>query len=355
MFLRLFVIAAGIVVSINLYGVDPTYIWGPRRGGLQSGARLLSASGKLQPGDPIVVEFVLRNTSDESKTIVIQQYDDTHPTLGTNNRIELNILGSSQRRWQHELGPGDLLKKRQYRVSVSTEGLPDGQYNVTANSAFWLTVKPNHGTGIPHSRPIPVTIGNPERTQLSSPEPDLIDTIHWGGQVAGLMAGARMPDGKSQWKNGQRVEARMFLYNASENEIRLEYEIPAAAANWNLHLEHESKQYVRLDSTFFTGVEPQIRATVSVKPGETVQITGLERKVSIGGKEPIDQLVSNPSIQLLEAPAEFQYGDPKRLIGGKGNYTFNSAITIHRDDIPDLTMVLSAGGIPFSVNESVED
>lgn len=336
--------------ATSLLADDATYIWGRDQRGMQAGARLLSVSGKLQPGDPIVVEFVLKNTSEEPQTLVVQQYDDTYPTLGADHRIELNILGSSQRKWQHKLAPGEILRKRQYRVTVSTEGFPPGDYHVTAGSAFWLSSGQNRGTGVSHGRPIPVTIGDPEAARLAQPpqDEDPAKAIHWGGPVAELIVGARFPQGKTAWKNGEDVQADLFLFNASAKPIHVRYEMPASPAEWNLHLTHESKQYVRLDYTWFTGASPHITRQVTVDPGEPLQITGIDAEVSVGGTLQ-KQRIGSPAVRLLKEKVDYQPGEPKRLIGGQGNYEFKAAITMHRPDIPDVSMVLSAGALPFQV------
>ncbi|MDA1055242.1 MAG: hypothetical protein O3C40_32880 [Planctomycetota bacterium] len=337
--------------ATTLLADEPTYVWGKDQRGMQAGARVLSATGKLQSGDPIVVEFVLKNTSDEEQTLVVQQYDDTYPTLGANNRIELNILGSSQRKWQHNLKPDEVLRKRQYRVSLSTEGFPPGNYHITAGSAFWLTADNNSGTGVPHGRHISITIGDPDSVRLSKPptNDDLVKAIHWGDPVAGLIVGARLPGGKAVWKYGEDIQADLFLFNASEQPITVTYELPAHASDWNLHLSHESNEYVRLDSIWFTGVSPHVTRQVTVAPDQQIPITGIEAEVSVGGNIE-NKMIAGPTIRLLGEPVEFQPGDPKRLIGGKGTYTYHAAITMHRADILDAAMVLSAGDVVFSVH-----
>ena len=110
------------------------------RNGLVAGAKLLSATGKLEPGDPVVVQFVLKNDSDKEQTFVLRA-SDSLPTLGANNRLELNVVGSSQNTFQHTLKPGEILEKRQYRVTVDTTGMPPGKiphhigFRVLANSS----------------------------------------------------------------------------------------------------------------------------------------------------------------------------------------------------------------------------
>ena len=126
------------------------------------GAKLLSATGRLQTGDPVVVQFLLRNVSDAEQRVVLQQYDHMFPALGEDNRISLSVSGSSAQRYLHVLAPGEVLEERQYRVAVSTEGFLPGEYHATAQPAFWQAKEdnPNAATGIGRKVPIRFTIGD---------------------------------------------------------------------------------------------------------------------------------------------------------------------------------------------------
>jgi hypothetical protein len=297
-------------VSSAAEDVDPDkYVWGIDQNGLQAGGRILGKTKGLTPGDPVVVEFVLRNTSNEKKTLDIQQYDSSHPVLGTNGRIELNIVGSSQKRVRHQLEPGKILVERQYRVSFDTEGLPVGKYHVTASSAFWIHSAPNRASGVRYGKSIPFAIGDGLAKKLSPPDPDKDQAkkIYWGKPVSGLIAGARMVTGKSNWKNGEDMVAELFLRNGTDQDITVKYEIPPAASYWNLHMSTKA-QHVRLDSVEFTGWTSKFRRTISLKPGEQVPITSIDARV-LKDDKPIDMTIDGPKIRLLRKHVEFKYGD----------------------------------------------
>lgn len=334
-------------------------IWGPDRDGLQAGARLLAASSQLQPGDPIVIQFLLKNTSREPQSVVLQDISGGWPALGAVNRLSLNLTGSSQRTYRHELQPGQTLRERRYRASVDTTGLPPGEYHVEARSAFWMTDPddPNRGRGIPHRKPIPLTLGDPATTQWTSPpeSDDPQQAIHWGEPVAGLIVGMRLPNGRSLFSNTERIEPQLFLYNAAREAITVDYEIPAVITDWNLHLEDPTERFgvVRLDYTWFTGIVPQISRRLTLEPGESQPLTGIEAPVTIGrprGETTSEtRMIEGPAIQVLPEKTEYQYGDPRRLITVSGDYVYHAAVSLHRPDIADLTLVASAGGIPFQV------
>lgn len=348
------IVTIAATVSAAAEDVDPEkFVWGINQNGLQAGGRILGKTEGLAPGDPVVVEFVLRNTSSEKKTLDIQQYDSNHPVFGSNGRIELNISGSSQKRVRHQIEPGEILAERAHRVSFDTTGLPVGQYRVTANSAFWIQAAPNQGTGIRFGKSIPFSIGIAAEKTLSQPksEEDQSRKIYWGKPVSGLIAGARIVDAKSNWKDGEDMVAELFVHNSTDNEITVEYEIPPVASYWNLHLVTKDQQTVMLDSIWYTGRDSDFRRTISLKPGEQLPITGITTQVMKDNK-PIEMKIESPMVRLLKEKTKFNYGDPKRLIAGRGEYFFNVAVTMHRTDIPDLTLVVSAGAVPFVVNES---
>ncbi len=72
-----------------------------------AGAKLLSSTDKLPPAAPVTVQFVVKNTSKKEQTVVLQKIE-THPVLEKNNRLNLNVLESSQGKQQHKLAPGEV-------------------------------------------------------------------------------------------------------------------------------------------------------------------------------------------------------------------------------------------------------
>ena len=346
----------------------PDVVWGKvdKRTGLTAGAKLLSATGKLQPGDPVVVQFLLRNDSAEEQTVVLQQ-TDAHPVLGSNNRVSLNVVGNSRNRKQHVLKPGAVLENRTYRLSVDTTGWPQGSYQVTARSAFWMSKEdnPNLSTGIPHGKPISFTLGDSKAEQLAVPpqDADPKKKIYWGKPAAGVCVGMRLPAGRQLWPDdGADIQGQLFGFNGTDEDIEFEYEVPFVLADWNMHVtSRDHDQHVRLDSTWYTGWQPPKRRRVVLKPNEIIPLTGIRADVEYGsllekgGWEKKTELIQEPSIEILKTHSEFEYGDPKRLIGQAGRFNLHAAITIHRKDIPDISVVASSGPVPFEIDDGKED
>ena len=265
-------------------------VWGPSRNGLVAGAKLLSSTSKLAPGDPVVVQFVLKNEAKEEQTVVLQAMT-SHPSLGGSNRLELGMVGNSQQTYQHTLKAGEILESRQYRINVSTTGMPQGEYHITSGSAFWMSKKdkPNQATGIPFRKKIPFTLGDPSAAKLKQPpeDKDSKAKTYWGKPAGSLVLGMRLADGRESWPDDEvDIEGHLFLFNAGEEPVALSYDIPPTPADWNMHAtSRDHNKLIRLDSTWFTGLEPTRTRDLTLKPGEVVQITGVRGEVSTGGKK----------------------------------------------------------------------
>ena len=358
----------GSVNTGKVAGAKLDVVWGRshKRTGLTAGAKLLSATGKLQPGDPVVVQFLLRNDSAEEQTVVLQQLD-SHPVLGADNRVSLNVTANYPNRHQHILKPGAVLENRIYRVSVDTTGWPQGIYQLTARSAFWMSKKdnPNGATGIPHGKPISFTLGDPEEGQPASPpeNADPKQKVHWGKPAAGISVGMRLPEGRELWPDDKvTIQGQMFAFNSTGKEIEFTYEIPFVPTDWSMHLtSRDHDQFVRLDSTWNTGIQPQKQRTIILRPGEVTPLTGIRADVMYGilkeegGWEKKTELIQGPAVNILATASKFKYGSPKRLIGQTGRFDFHAAITIRRKDIPDVTVVASSAPVPFEIENGKED
>ncbi|MEP3478972.1 MAG: M56 family metallopeptidase [Fuerstiella sp.] len=331
-------------------------IWSKKtRDGLTAGARLLSATGKLDLGDPVVVQFVLLNGSDKDQTIILRA-SDSHPVLGANNRLELNIIGNSQSTYQHTLKPGEVLEERRYRISIDTAGMLDGNYQITSGSAFWRAKEGNlnSASGIPFGQVIAFTLGDPEAVKLRQPAVDQnVETkIYWGKPSGNLVLGIRLPKGREVWPNDNvDIEGQLFLFNAGDSEIEVVCELPNVLADWNMNVtSRDHNKFVRLDSTWYTGLSPMKTRTIRLQPGQRVAVTGVEAEVLTGGQGVAVQMIGGPTLRVLKQSTEFKYGDPKRLIAQQGRFYLNAALTIRPSGLLDSVVVASAGAVPFTIS-----
>ena len=351
------------------------------RNGLVAGAKLLSATGKLEPGDPVVVQFLLKNDSDKEQTFVLQA-SDPDPTLGADNRLGLRVWGSSQNTFQHTLKPGEILEERQYRVTVDTTGMPPGKYHITTDYAFWQTKKdkPNSATGIPFRREIPFTLGDPKLLKQKQPPVDENPEtkIYWGKPSGNLILGMRLQKGREinpevQFdiqgqllllsetlpKDQIDIRGQLFLFNAGDDEIELTYELPANPADWNMHVtSRDNDKFVPLDSTWYSWIEPQRTRTITVPQWGQVAITGIRAEVTTDGKTVEEmtkgikrtavEMIKGPTLRIMKEETKFKYGDPKRLINQQGRFNFEAALTIHQSGL-DATIVASSAPVPFEI------
>jgi hypothetical protein len=343
----------------NVSGETDSIIWDKGRRGWQVGAKLLSATGKLQSGDPVVVQFVLRNVSNQERTVGLQQYEYTFPTLGEDNRINLNITGSSKPGHRYILAPGETLEKRQYRVTVSTEGLLPGLYEVTAQPAFWQSNQgePQLGTGIGREVPVRFTLGDPDSVSFTQPpyDDDPKTRIHWGKPVGGLVVGMRLPQGRTSWSVDSRIENEMFIRNVSSHPIEFEYEIPGTT-DWNMHVVDKDGEHVRLDWVWYTGFTPRVTRSLKLAPTEQSPLTSIAAEVQTEGLAPVGlrpksetRKITGPTLLVLAEKTEFRPGDPKRLITTQGTFKWSASITVRQASVPDVTMVIGSTPVQFKI------
>lgn len=333
-------------------------VWDQERQGWQVGAKLLNVTKVLEPGDPAVVQFLLRNVSDRERTVELRDFARTTPVLGAGNRINLNISSQGSRH-QHTLAAGEILDEPQYRVTVSTQGLPPGVYELTAQPAFWQTKEgqSNSAVGIGRKIPLRITVGDPRGFAVASPptDDDPKTRIYWGEPVMGLVVGMRLPQGQESWPSESRIEAELFVRNVSDRPIEFEYEIPGAT-DWNMNVERTDGARVRLDWVSYSGIRLRVTRSLKLAPEQQEPLTGITAEVrtaglALIGRKPKSEKkrIPGPTLQVLREKSEFQPGDPRRLIATAGSFTWQAWITIRQARSGELPMVVGGNSVPFEI------
>ena len=341
----------------------PSIVWDKEREGWQVGARLLNETTHLRLGVPAIVQFMLRNVSDRERTVVLREYDKTSPVVGAGNRINLNLTAGGVRH-SHTIAAGETLQQPQYRVTVSTQGLPAGVYQVTSQPAFWQTKEgqPNFASGIGRAVPLRFTIGDPQQVRFTLPPDDEnpVTRIHWGEPVMGLIVGMRLPQGQISWPTDSWIEAEMFIRNVSDQPIELKYEIPGVT-DWNMNVFRSGGAYVRLDWVEYSGLRSHVTRSLKLAPGDQEPLTGIIAEVHIDGlaiigREPKTETkeIPGPSLQLLEEKTEFRPGDPRRLIATQGSFEWSAWITVRQASAPDVTTVVGSSPVPFEIKADTD-
>lgn len=333
-------------------------VWDQQRQGWQVGAKLLCVTKKLEPGDPAVVQFLLRNVTDRERTVVLRDFERTTPVLGAGNRINLNISSQGSRH-QHTLASGELLEQPQYRVTVSTQGLLAGVYELTAQPAFWQTKEgqPSNAVGIGRKVALRITVGDPEDVPVANPpeDTDPKTRIHWGEPVMGLVVGMRLPQGRTNWPSETRIEAELFIRNISDQPIEFEYQIPGLT-DWNMNVERTGGAYVRLDWVSYSGIRPRVTRSLNLAPDQQQPLTGITAEVqtagrAVFGRKPKSEKkrIPGPTLQVLREKTEFHPGDPRRLISTGGSFTWQAWITVRLAKTGDLRVVVGGKPVQFEI------
>ena len=184
------------------------------------------------------------------------------------------------------------------------------------------------------------TLGDPASVKYTRPptEKDPAKRIYWGEQVSGLVVGMRLPQGRARWPNDAQLRPEMFVRNVSDRTIELEYEVPPPG-EWSSQVKTSDGKDVRLDYTWFSGYRPRVTRELTLKPGEQARVAEKD----------------GPAIQVQQEKTPVEYGNPKRLITDGGQYTWTAYLTVRQKDIPDLTMVVGSGDVPFEVTGEGSD
>ncbi len=322
-------------------------VWDKPRGGWQAGAKLISTTDKVQPGDPVVVQLLLKNVKDESRTIVLQECHNRHPTLGADGRItmnidaddaqvelgadvsiSMNISGNDSNRRRHVIAADAVLAEPRYRVVLNTEGMLPGEYWVDPHPAFWKLDEndPGRATGIGGKTPVRFTLGDPGSVKFTQPptEEDTAKRIYWGKPVSGLIVGMRLPRRPKQWRAGSQVGGEMLVRNVSDRAIRLEYEAPPSGGTLVHQISDGKLVSLALESRHITPlrVRPDFTRTLTLQPGEQALVAKNASATGVG---------------------------VRRNESDETRFTWTAYLTARQKDIPDLTMVIGSGAVPFEI------
>ena len=324
-------------------------LWDDARHGWRVGAKLLMAGERLEPGDPLAIQFYLKNVAEESRTRVIEQFDDHFPTLSGNNELTLNLSAHTDQRWRHEVAPGEVLRERQYRVTLDTTGLPPGEYAVKIGGVFWSPdpERENSHTSLSFRRPLSVTIGDPGETNWG--KPPATPGVTWGEPVAGLAIGLQPLGGSTVGpvdEQGTTVEGTLFAANLTKTPITFTWDVPQTM-DWMQNVEGADGSHESLHQIWFSGFRVPATRSVTLKPGEVRTLTGA---VADTKRENAREVTAapGPKIRIQQVKTEFNYNDAPQLVTDGGDYEWFVSIEATRPEIPDLSLILTTGGAPVT-------
>ena len=322
-------------------------LWDDARHGWRVGAKLIMAGERLEPGDPLAIQFYLKNVAEQSRTRVIEQFDGLFPTLSAGNELTLNLSAHTDQRWRHTVEPGGVLRKRQYRVSLDTTGLPPGEYRVNVGAVFWSPhpERENTHTSLSFRRPLSVTIGDPAETAWA--KPPATPGVTWGEPVAGVAVGLKQPNRFAVVPTGE-LTADLWVVNLTDDPIAFTWDVPGPTY-WMQNMQTLDGAIVGFAQFFLSGIRVPVEQTVTLKPGEPQALTGT---VSVTKRGTVREatVVDGPRVRIVaEEPEPSRTDGRPSLVTAGGDYRWFVSIEATRPEIPDLSLILTTGGTPVTV------
>lgn len=311
--------------------IDQVLSWGSNESrGWRVGALLINdliSADPVRPGETIAVQYFLQNVSAEPQTIRVQKVDGTYPVLGERGRIALNIRhGSGSVEFTAQ--PGEAVSPDGFAILLETTGLPDGEYSIDTVSAFSIPNENGRGGGSPwRVGSVTMTLGHAGKFETTPTTDD--EGIVWGGVVAGLRVGMRLPEGRRQWPVGSLLEGELFARNVSDAPITFEWDKPSPL-DQNQVVYTAEGDFVQLHRVFVTGARARNPQTFMVNVGEQVRLGTAQLK----------------SQAVL---SEFQPDDPAQLVAAAGEFTWSVYVQLPRKSIPELTIIAGSGRVPFEI------
>ncbi len=324
------------------------------RDGLLSGARLILPEGGVHPGQPVVVEYRLKNVSAETKKFsCFIRSNWQYITLESRNRIRDMGIDSSDRSIEVTIEPGKEFVATSHRATIDTRGLAPGDYQVALGSAFWLPAadKPGAKVEIPHRGTIPLTILGESKV---SPNSTLDNTIHWGDTISGLRLGAKFRSGASNFAVGDVVEADLWIANVTSQPIECSIRLPHPMDGWLFNVENDLGDTIMLERPpMISSPLAQQFYKLRLAPGEVKALTGDRVE---GQPDPFAG--RRAKFEIASGKGDQGWGDPSikgRLVTQNGNYSVIYNVMLERPDIPGLRIELDTGNYPFTVGQTRVD
>ncbi len=327
--------------------------WGDRDG-LLSGARLVVPEGGVYPGQPVVVEFRLKNVSAETKKLICYVRSNwQYITLESKNRIRDMGIDTSDGSLEITIEPGKEYVATSHTATIDTRGLSPGDYQIALGSAFWLPDANNQGVKheVPHRGSIPLTIlGEPDALSAKP----LDKSIHWGDAISGLRLGAKFRSPTNSFTVGDVVEAELWLANITDQAIECSIRLPHPMDGWLFNVENHLGDTIMLESPpMISSHLPQQFYKIKLAPGEVKALTGDRvegQPDSFAGRRSKFEIVSEKDDQ--------GWGDHTikgRLVTQGGVYSAIYNVMLDRLDIPGLRIELDTGNYPFTVGQPQVD
>lgn len=327
--------------------------WG-EQDGLLSGARLILLDGGVQPGQPVTVEYRLKNVSTEPKKLncyVRKNWD--YITLESKNFLRDMGINSSDETIEINIEPGREYVLTSHTATIDTTGLLPGEYHVALGTAFYYPDAKNSGIKheIPHRGSITFKVlgeANPAVAQ------SLDKSIHWGESISGLRLGAKFYNVTNSFAVGDIVETDLWIANVSEKTIECSIRLPHPSDGWWVNVENDQGEAILLEREPLISIPfPQEFYKLTLAPGKVKLLTG-DR---IEG-QPDDFSRRRAKFKIVSKIVDrgvTDYTIKEHLVTEGGDYSAKYHVILERPDVPGLRIELDTSDVLFTVSKMTEN
>ncbi|HSG73008.1 MAG TPA: hypothetical protein VLA12_21525, partial [Planctomycetaceae bacterium] len=317
--------------------------------GFRSGARLVAKDGRITAGEPLEIQYLLKNETDIAQSLDLVRSSPAFPSLEEGNRIDLSLFPAHEKPQTRTLQAGEVWDDSQNRDSIDTTGFPAGTYVVSVDS-FFLRPDPedsNRKSGIPIRGSISVVIES-EKSTRSEPDPETIvtqDDIAWGKPVAGVQVGSRFVGEAREFAIPSDPQIQLFVRNVTRTPIEVDVMLPHSNDGWLLNMENDRGEHVMLARTPIDLFWAEQSYRMTLAQSETIPITGAERTVNFGPTN-----IKHATFGIAkEKPSEGLWNGGVLITNG-GQYKSKLTVSLKRVDMPGLRLRLDAAALAFQVN-----
>lgn len=327
--------------------------WGAKDG-LLSGARLLLPEGGVQPGQPVTVEYRLKNVSTEPKKLncyVRKNWD--YITLETNNFLRDMGINSSDEAIEINIEPGKEYVLTSHTATIDTTGLLPGEYHVALGTAFYYPDAKASGTKheIPHRGSMTFKVLGEAHSVVAQ---SLDKSIHWGEAILGLRLGAKFSNATNSFAVGDVVESDLWIANVSEKTIECSIRLPHPSDGCWLSVTNDQGEPILLEREPLISIPfPQEFYKLTLAPGEVKPLTGdrIEGQPDdFAGRRAKFKIVSK-----IVDRAVTDYTIKEHLVTDGGNYSAKYHVVLERPDVPGLRIELDTGDVSFAVLKPIAE
>jgi beta-lactamase regulating signal transducer with metallopeptidase domain len=327
--------------------------WGDRDG-LLSGARLILPDGGIHPGQPVIVEYRLKNVSTETKTLacyVRKNWD--YVTLDSNNFLRDMGINSSDEIIEINIEAGKEYVLTSHTAKIDTTGLLPGEYHVALGTAFYYPDATDPGTKheIPHRGSITFKVLGEANLAVAQ---SLDESIHWGEAISGLRLGAKFQNATNSFDVGEVVETDLWIANVSDETIECSIRLPHPMDGWWLNVENESGDTILLEREPLISIPfPQEFYKLKLAPGEVNVLTG-DR---IEG-QPFPFAAGRAKFKIVSKNYDRGLADytvKEHLVTEGGDYSAKYHVILERPDIPGLRIELDTSDVSFTVLKPIAE